>query len=882
MKGIRAWFRRLAGLLPNDQRDRELAAELESHLAMHVDDNIRAGMTPELARRHALLKLGGVEPTKEGWRERSTLPAIEHFLQDSRYAIRQLRQHAGFAATAILTVALGTGASIALFAFVDAALLKPLPYRDPARLLGVFEAIALFPQSNLSYPDYLDWKKMNTTLDSLEVFNQNGFRLSTDAGARPVRGTRVSDGFFRTLGVTPILGRDFQAGEDLLSAPRTVLLSYGAWQTRYGGNPDIVGKSVVLDGDPTLVIGVLPREFHFSPAEPSEFWTTLHPAGGCDLRRSCHGLYGVGRLKDGQTVEAAQADLKSVAARLEAQYPDSNRGQGAAVATLADVIVGNVRPTLLVLLGGAGLLLVIASVNVMGLLLVRSESRKREVAVRSAMGASSARLLAQFVTEGVVLALVGSALGLAVAQWGMRLLIGLIPPGMLDSMPFLHGLGLSPRVFAFTAALSVFTAVLFSITPALRLSSPAIRDGLAEGSRGSAGTIWRRLGSRLVVVELAMAMVLLVCAGLLGKSLYRLLQVDLGFQPGSLVTLQMAAPDSDFGKEEQAIRLAREIETRTKALPGVAAVGLVGNGLPLGGNGSTTWFRILGRPWHGEHNESPERDVSSGYFAAVGAKLARGRYFTEADGPKSPKVVIVNQAMVRQYFPGEEPLGKQVSYLSDPPVPMEIVGIIEDLREGPLDAPIPPALYLPLNQSAGNYLGVAVRTSQAGSSLLPTIADAIRSIHPEIVITASQTMSARIHESPAAYLHRSSAWLVGGFAALALVLGVIGIYGVIAYSVGQRTREIGVRIALGAQRRSVYELVLGEAGGLVALGTAAGLVCSVGAATLMRGLLFGVSSWDAPTLAGVALVLASSALLASYLPARRAASVDPVEALRTE
>ena len=424
--------------------------------------------------------------------------------------------------------------------------------------------------------------------------------------------------------------------------------------------------------------------------------------------------------------------------------------------------------------------------------------------------------------------------------------------------------------------------MLFSITPALRLSSPAIRDGLAEGSRGSAGTIWRRLGSRLVIVELAMAMVLLVCAGLLGKSLYRLLQVDLGFQPGSLVTLQMAAPDSDFGKEEQAIQLAREIETRTKALPGVEAVGLVGNGLPLGGNGSTTWFRILGRPWHGEHNESPERDVSSGYFAAVGAKLARGRYFTEADGPKSPKVVIVNQAMVRQYFPGEEPLGKQVSYLSDPPVPMEIVGIIEDLREGPLDAPIPPALYLPLNQSAGNYLGVAVRTSQAGSSLLPTIADAIRSIHPEIVIFASQTMSARIYESPAAYLHRSSAWLVGGFAALALVLGVIGIYGVIAYSVGQRTREIGVRIALGAQRRSVYELVLGEAGGLVALGTAAGLVCSVGAATLMRGLLFGVSSWDAPTLAGVAVVLASSALLASYLPARRAASVDPVEALRTE
>ena len=882
MRALRALLWRLRELVAGDRRERELAEELESHLQMHVDDNVRAGMAPEEARREALLKLGGVEPTKEARRDRNTLPVVDHLVRDARYALRQLRRRAGFTATAVLTLALGTGASVATFAFVDAALVKPLPYRDPSRLVGVFESVNLFPQDCLSYPDYLDWKRMSSSLSSLSVFAGWGFRLSTGSGAEPVTGVRVSDDFFRTLGVTPVLGRDFRAGEDLLAAPRTVLLSYGAWQARFGGSPDVIGRTLVLSGDPTVVIGVLPREFHFAPAEPAEFWTALHPESECDLRRSCHSLYGVGRLRDGVSVAAALAEMKSIARTLEAQYPDSNRGQGASVLPLSDVVVGNIRPTLLGLLAGAALLLVIASVNVTGLVLVRSESRRREVAVRSAMGASSLRLVAQFATEGLVLSLAGCALGLVAAQWAMGLLTRLIPSTLLGSMPFLQDLRLSPRVVAFAGVVALLAAVLFSLVPALRLASPVIRESLAEGSRGSAGTIWRRLGSRLVVLELAMAMVLLVCAGLLGKSLHRLLQVDLGLRPEGLVTMQLAAPASTYGKDAPAIALVRELERRLRALPGVQSVGFVVNGLPLGSNGNTTWFRVLGRPWHGEHEEAPERDVSPAWFETLGATLLAGRGFTESDDLSKPRVAIINRAMARQLFPGEDPLGKQLSYISDPPVPMEIVGIVDDVREGPLDVAVPPALYLPFNQSTGNYVGVVVRASRPDAALARALAAAVRGVDPEIAVMSAQTMRERIDHSPSAYLHRSSAWLVGGFAALALLLGVIGLYGVVAYSVGQRTREIGVRIALGAQRRSVYELVLGEAGALIALGAVAGLVLSMVAAASMQGLLFGVRSWDLPTLAAVAIVLGASALAASYVPARRAASIDPVEALRTE
>ena len=882
---MRRWLRvlrlRLRSLFVRDAVENELDEELRYHLERQIDEYLAQGLSPGVARLAALRTMGGLEQRKEECRDMRGLTLLDNLWQDAGYAARQLRAHLGFTCTATLMLALGMCASVSIFAFVDATLVKPLPYEQPSRLVGVYERVALFPRSNLSYADYLDWKRQNTVFTSFDVYNGTMFMLREQAGSEPAQGARVSDGFFRTLGVRAILGRDFRAGEDLPSGPRVVMLSYGAWRNRYGRRADVIGRAVSLNGQPYVIIGVLPRDFHFAPAEPADFWAALHPESECDLRRSCHSLYGVARLKEGVSIESATANVVAIAAGLEKVYPDSNRGQGASLVPLAEVISGDVRPLLLVLLGGAALLLVIAGVNVASLLLVRSESRAREMAVRTALGASRGRLLRQFGAESLVLALLGSVLGLGAASVAMRLLTTLIPVDMLASMSYLRDLGLNPRVLGFAGVIATLATILLALTPARHVLSTDPRAALSEGSRGSAGTLWRRLGSKLVVVELALAVVLLVGAGLLARSLYLVLRVDTGLRPDQLVVLQVAAPAQSYGKPEQATQLTREIAGRIGGLPGVSSVGVTSM-LPISGWGNTTWFRVLGRPWHGEHNEVPEREVGPSYFPTLGATLVRGRYFTDADGPAAPQVAIINRAMAREHFLGEDPIGKQISYLSEPPKPITIVGIVEDIMEGPIDTTTRSVLYLPFDQSAGNYFSLVVRTTMAEQPLVGAMTSTIRQVDRDIVTTGGQTMSERIDLSPAAYLHRSSAWLVGGFALLALLLGVVGLYGVIAYSVGQLTREIGVRMALGAARGSVYRLVLGEAGSLIGLGIGVGLACALGATRLMSGLLFGVAAWDVPTLTAVAAALAASALMASFIPARRAASIDPADALRTE
>ena len=882
MRKIRALVLRLKGLFAKENRERELADELESHIEMHVDDNIRAGMSPQEARRVAVMKLGGVDQAKEAYRDRATIPFIESIVQDLRFTLRQLRKHPAFTVTAITMIALGIGASVAIFAFVDAALIKPLPYQNPSRLVFVTEKTPEIPRADISYPDYLDWKKMNRSFDSLEVYESEGFVIDTSAGMERIDGALVTSGFFRTLGVTPLLGRDFHASEDSHQAPRTLILSYASWQERFGGKQDIVGQSMTLDETPYTVVGVLPQDFHFAPVEDAEFWTTVDPVGSCFERRSCHSLQGIARLKDGVPIEAARADVTRIAKDLEVQYPDSNRNQGAVLETLFELIVGDVKPILLLLLSGSALLLLIACINVASLLLVRSETRRRELAVRRALGATRLRLIRQFVIEGLVIVVAGTSIALLGSHWSMRTLLSLIPRDMMAGMPYLNDLALNLRVLAFALAIAGQAAVLFSLTPAFRLLSLDVRDGMAEGSRGSAGKVWRRIGSKLVVLELTTAMVLLVGAGLLGKSFYRLLQVSANFETKHLITMKLRAPMSAYGKDPQALALGKEVVNEVNRLPGVTSVALAGT-LPLSFNGNTNWIRFVGREYSGEHNEVNQRTVSSEYFTTLQAKLLRGRMFTESEDLTKPRVVVINQTLAKKYFPGENPIGQRFGDTDLKPESIkEIIGIVDDIREGPLDSEIWPAYYAPFNQRPRTDYSVVVRTSQGDESLIPTIANAVRRIDSRINISNETTMTARVNNAPTVYLRRSSTWLVAGFAAVALLLGVVGLYGVIAYSVSQRTREIGVRIALGAQRAMVYRLILREAGALAVAGIVIGSGCAIVAASLMRKLLFGTPPWDITTLVAVAGVLAGSALLASFLPARRAASVDPISALRAE
>jgi macrolide transport system ATP-binding/permease protein len=873
-------LQRTKNLFARDQVDREIQAELQAHIDMRIEDNLAEGMSPADARRDALLRFGNPSATKERVTGMDAALLLESIWSDICFACRQLARNPGFAITAILVLALGMGASVAIYAFVDAALIKPLPYNDPTRLVSVYEVVNTCPLCNISYMNYQDWKRSNLPFKSIEAWGWASYLLSSPETTEPVRGARVSDGFFRTLGVTPILGRDFIPGEDKPGSPHTLLITFGAWQRRFGTDPSIVGRQLVLNNISYTIIGVLPKSFHFAPIGAAEFWAALNDPSSCDQRRGCHGLFGIARLKDDASVQSAASAMQAVAQQIAQQYPDSNHGLGATATSLSDSIVGNLRGVLVLLLSGASLLLLIALVNVANLVLVRAESRKRETAVRGALGASIPRLLRQFVIEALVLAVAGSVLGIAAAQVGMVLLIKLIPAQRLEGMPYLLAVGFNPRVLAVAGFLSLLATFLFTVTPAARIRRRNLRGDLVQGDRGAAGNVWRRLASPLIVLELATAVVLLVGAGLLAKSFYLLLHVDLGFKPDHLATIVVETPKS-YTEGDKLMVLERQIISRIGSLPGVKSAAISSH-LPVRSWDGGVWIVVPGRPATKERNDMPERDVSYGYLETLGAHLLRGRTFTqEEDDGNKRRVVVVNLSLAQQLFPGENPIGKLLGYQGGTD-PMEIIGEIDDVKEGPLDTASRPVVYVPFNQDSSRTFNLVVRTSQAEQSLLPEIAASIHQLDASFATTDPAAMSQVIDDSPSAYLHRASAWLAGTFGSLALLLSAVGLYGVISYSVSQRTREIGVRMALGAARASVYKLVLRDAGRLTAIGIFLGLLCSVAGGSLMRKLLYGTGAWDAPTLAAMALLLAFFAMLASYIPARRAASVNPVEALRTE
>jgi macrolide transport system ATP-binding/permease protein len=815
--------------------------------------------------------------------------------RDIQYALRLLKKSPGFAITIILTLSLGIAATVAIFGFVDAALIRPLPYPDSSRLVAVGET-HLRGSGKLggySYLNYVDVARANQVFALSAAYDGPGTFTLTDAtGVHLIPSTAVTPNFFRTIGVTPILGRDFDpapASEDLQTVPARIILSYGAWQNWFGGRADVLGKTVALGVKRELytVIGVLPRSFEFAPAGATDFWTTLHPyaASACYKSRGCEDLGVIARLKDGLTLPQALSDVQAIAARESRLHPDPDKYRSATILPLSQYIFGDIKPILLALLGAAALLLVIAYVNVAALLLVRSQNRRHEFAVRRALGAGRARLTRQFVVEGFVVVALSSALGLAAAILARRLLLKLIPADMLDSMPYLRA-GWHWHVAAFAAALVLTALIIFAVTPALQLPLAGLRAGLASGATASTGTSWRHLGAKLVVLELATTMVLLAGAGLLGKSLYELLHVDIGFEPAHLATLWMAARDLKYSQNDQDLTLQREVVSRLQSLPGVRAVGIV-NDLPLGGDGGTQ-IGFVGGPALGFNNEVGHVQIGVGYLSALKARLLEGRYFNESDNLNAPLVAIINQTLARRYFANQDPIGKQIFYhahdialeASQPPI--QIVGVIADIKQSSLDESGRADVYTPFAQSPDSGFAVAVRTSQDAASMLPLITSTLHKIDSTIVVVDASTMTDIIEHSWAAYMHRASAWLAGTFAALALLLSAVGLYGVIAYSVSRRTREIGVRMALGATRSSVYHLILKEAGWLTLVGLVIGVLGSIAAGVFMRSLLFGVRSWDVSILGAVTAVLVTSALLASYIPARRAASVDPVEALRAE
>lgn len=882
MRKLRAFLIRLRGLFRFQSTNNDLEDEIASHIELRVADYIRAGMSEAEAHRRTAIELGGAEQVVQHMREQQTLPRIESIFLDLRFAFRQMWNHPSFALVSVTVYAVSLGAALALFAFVDAALIQPLPYKQPQRLMMATESTAVSSVANLSWLDYQDWQRSNHVFQSFAVWHNTGFLYQHDGVVSAVKGVAISSEFFRTLGIQPVLGHDLNPSDNVVGAPRTALLSYALWTKDFGESPNVIGKTVRLSDEPYTIVGVLPRNFTFAPSGDVGFWTALQPRPSCEMQRSCHDLTGVARLKPLVTAAQAKAEIESIARNLQLQYPESNRGQGGVVLPLSEAIVGVIRPLLLTLLIGACLLLVVAVINISSLLLTRSEGRRREFAVRIAMGTTSYRLLRQFVIEAIVLVFSGSLVGLAIAYGGIRLLLSLLSSEALEQYPFLASVSIQTHVIVGMLAIACCSTLLFTVMPLLRLPAADLRSALVDATAGSGSRRWTRFGVKMVVAELAMSVILLFCAGLITKSLYRLSHVELGFEPQQLATIYIEEPRLKYTTDAAKLGLWRVLKQRLESLPGVNSVAMA-NLLPVSGQSDTAWIRFVGRPYDGQHNEAATLLVDDGYFQTLRAHLRKGRFFSPSDGPNSPPVAIINKRFADTYFSGQDPIGKQIGDASLSPASLrEIVGVVDDVRQGSLDSASTPMLYYSFHQNPDLYFYVILRVRSGVDQMFPELVQAIHEVDPELATSEEGTMEQKIYNSESAYIHRSAAWIIGIFASVALLLSSVGLYGVIANSVAQRTREIGVRIALGADKSMVYQLIIKQASWLALGGILIGISTSILLGFAMRNLLFGVRAWDLSTALSVGIVLYSCVLLASFTPARRAASVDPVKALRSE
>jgi putative ABC transport system permease protein len=872
---IRALFRRDVVL-------DEIDEELQAHIEMETEANRELGMTAEEARHSAMKSFGNVGSIKDLAYEVRGGGFMETLWQDLRYSGRMLLKHPGFTLISVLTLSLGIGANTAIFSIVNAVLLRPFPYEAPERLVIPGESKSgTRGGTSLSYPNFADWKDDRTVLDGASAVRPNENYNFTGSG-EPERliGRLVSAGFLTTLGIKPLLGRDFLAEDDRQGATPTVILSYGLWSRRFGNDQSIIGRPITLNNTSYTVVGVTPSDFQFGMDADVTIPIGLS-AERFKSRGADPGIGAVARLKPNVSLEQAEAELNVIYARLEQQYPEPNTKRRVYLTPLHESFVGDVRQPLLILLGSVGLVLLIACANVANLLLVRSSTRRREISVRVALGASGWRITRQLLTESVVLAAIGGVLGVLLAHWGTSFIAYQLP----DSIPRLREAYVDGRVLGFTLGVSLLTGLLFGLAPALQASRLNLTETLKEGDRGSSGSR-QRLRSVLVVSEVALTLTLLVGAGLLIQSFRRVLQVDPGFKPENLLTMQVSVNNPDG---HQVAAFFQQLQENVRRLPGVSSVA-VSNGIPLG-VANHPIFIIVDRPLpeKGREPGGIRYTVSPDYFQTMGIELLKGRLFNSQDTPNTPAVVIIDEALAQQHFQNEDPIGKRLAQSTSGTPSHEIVGVVRHVEHNNLDGVTvrTPQFYFNFNQippgrlpGSTRRINLLTRTDVEPMSLTSAVRGQIAALNKDQAVFNVRTMDQIVSQSVAA--RRFSMMLLSVFAIVALVLASIGIYGMMSYSVAQRTREIGLRMTLGAQRGNVLRLVIGQGMKLALVGVGLGLVASLALTQTMKNLLFGVSPTDPLTFAGIALLLALVALLACWVPARRATKVDPIVALRYE
>lgn len=802
--------------------------------------------------------------------------------RDFRFGARMIRKNAGLAALVVLALALGIGINTTIFSSVDAMVLHPFSFSNEARLVVLFErklSIGI-TRASISPGNVIEWRAQSQTLQEIVAMHNREYIMTGDGSPERCTSYAVSASFFDTLGVEPQLGRGFQPGEDQEGREQVAVLRHAFWQTRFGGDPEIVGKQILLDGKQFTVIGVMPEHFDF-PYNGGEMWTPLVFGPQMTREHSEHYMRVLGLLKPDVTLEQANADLDRISKRIEQQYPDGEAGHSAVAVSLNEWYTRGVRVALPAIIGSAIFMLLIACSNVANLLLVRASTRRKEIALRLALGASRWRVIRQLLTESVMLAIAGGTLGVLMASWSLQAIALGIPSGMSRYIPGWSQAGLNHRVLAFTALISVLTGVLFGFVPALRATGTNLNQTLKEGGTRTVMSGSNRMRNALVVVEIALSLVLLIGAGLMVRSVIWVLQTDLGVKPDGVVTMNLVLPREKYVQAQQRLNLCEQLLDRIAALPGVINVGAV-HALPMSGRGDGNSFQIVGRPEF-EPGKEPHTDfriATPGYFAAIGTEVRKGRSLNEQDTARAKRVLLVNEAFAARFLKGTEAVGQRITMGSDRDKPLEIIGVVANVMNDDLDDLAEPCVYLPFAQNPVGHMALVVRATGAPVEIVPAVRRELAEIDAGLPLSEVRLMTDVIYErrSPKEVMM----WMLVVLGLLALALAAVGTYAVMAYAVTERTQEFGVRIALGAQTADILKLVLGRGLKLALIGIGMGLA---GAFTLTRALarlLYGVTSSDLLTFAGVSLGLGMVAVLACYIPARRAARVDPMTALRCE